>query len=65
MQAVLDAFDKAHSLCGHGKPVMILFKTVMGKGVDFMEGTCKWHGKAPSAEQCEAAAQIKETLGDF
>ena len=66
MQAVLDAFDKAHSLCGHGKPVMILFKTVMGKGVDFMEGTNKWHGKAPSAEQCEAAlAQIKETLGDF
>ena len=66
MQAVLEAFDRAHSLCGHGKPVMILFKTVMGKGVDFMEGTNKWHGKAPSAEQCEAAlAQIKETLGDF
>ena len=36
MQAVLDAFDKAHSLCGHGKPVMILFKTVMGKGVDWL-----------------------------
>ena len=52
MQAVLEAFDRAHSLCGHGKPVMILFKTVMGKGVDFMEGTNKWHGKAPSAEQC-------------
>ena len=66
IQSVLEAYERALSLTGHGKPVMILFKTVMGKGVDFMEGTCKWHGKAPSAEQCEAAlAQIKETLGDF
>jgi len=48
------------------KPVMIMLKTVMGKGVDFMEGTCKWHGKAPKPEECEAALkQIPETLGDF
>lgn len=66
MQKVLEAFSKAHAVSGKGKPVMILFRTVMGKGVDFMEGTNKWHGKAPSAEQCEAAlAQLKETLGDF
>ena len=45
---------------------MILFKTDMGHGIDFMSGTCKWHGKAPSAEQCEQAlAQIEETLGDY
>jgi len=38
----------------------------MGKGVDFMEGTHKWHGKAPNAEQTEKALnQLKETLGDF
>ena len=66
MQAVLDTYAEAERRSRHGKPVMILFKTVMGKGVDFMEGTNKWHGKAPSKEQCEAAlAQIKETLGDF
>ncbi len=64
MQAILDAFAKAKAL--KGKPVMILFKTDMGHGVDFMAGTCKWHGKAPSAEQCtEAMKQIEETLGDF
>ena len=62
--AILDAFAKAKTL--KGKPVMILFKTDMGHGVDFMAGTCKWHGKAPSAEQCtEAMKQIEETLGDF
>jgi transketolase len=45
---------------------MILFKSDMGHGVDFMAGTCAWHGKAPSAEQCEKAlAQLEETLGDF
>ena len=45
---------------------MILFHTEMGHGVDFMAGTHKWHGKAPSAEQCEEALkQLEETLGDY
>ena len=49
-----------------GKPKMILFRTEMGHGVDFMAGTHKWHGKAPSAEQCEEALkQLEETLGDY
>ena len=49
-----------------GKPVMILWHTEMGHGVDFMAGTHQWHGKAPSEEQCAAAlAQLKETLGDY
>ena len=48
------------------QPKLILMKTDMGKGVDFMEGTHKWHGKAPNAEQTEIAlAQLEETLGDY
>lgn len=48
------------------KPVMIIMETVMGKGVDFMEGTCAWHGKAPKPEQAEQAlAQLDETIGDY
>jgi transketolase len=66
MDAILKAFADAKALKGSGKPVMILFKTDMGHGVDFMAGTCKWHGKAPSADQCaEAMKQLEETLGDF
>ncbi len=66
MECVLNAFKEAKSLTGKGKPVMILFKTEMGYGVDFMVGTHKWHGKAPSKEQCETAmTQLEETLGDF
>ena len=50
----------------NGKPTCILMKTDMGKGVDYMEGTHKWHGKAPNAEQTESAlSQLEETLGDY
>jgi transketolase len=51
---------------GNGKPKMLLMDTSMGKGVDFMEGTHHWHGKAPNGEQTEKAlSQLTETLGDF
>lgn len=63
-ESILNAFKVAHN--ANGKPKMILFKTEMGHGVDFMAGTHEWHGKAPSAEQCEAALkQLPETLGDY
>ncbi len=63
---ILDAFAKAKEEKGKGRPVMILMKSDMGHGVDFMAGTHKWHGKAPSQEQCtEALSQIEETLGDY
>lgn len=66
MEAILKAFKDAKALKGNGKPKMILFKTDMGHGVDFMAGTNKWHGKAPSMEQCASAmTQLTETLGDF
>ena len=29
--------------------------TVPGRGVDFMEGDHRWHGKAPNADQAAAA----------
>lgn len=65
-ESILGAFSLAKAAKGSGKPSMILFKTEMGHGVDFMAGTHKWHGKAPSEEQCaEALKQLEETLGDF
>lgn len=66
MDQVLAAFAEAKSKKGQGKPVMILFNTEMGHGVDFMAGTHKWHGSVPSEEQVATAlAQLEETLGDF
>ena len=66
MDKILEAFGKAKEFEGKGKPVMILFKTEMGHGVDFMAGTHKWHGSVPNADQCASAmSQLEETLGDF
>lgn len=58
--------EKAQALLGKGKPVIILMKTIMGYGVDYMMGTHKWHGNAPNDEQlAKALAQLEETLGDY
>lgn len=66
IEQVINGLEKAKSLTGNGKPVMILMKTEMGMGVDYMMGTHKWHGSAPNAEQTEKAlAQLEETLGDY
>ncbi|SUP40528.1 transketolase [Veillonella criceti] len=35
------------------KPTVVVMHTVKGKGVKEMEGQAGWHGKAPSAEECE------------
>jgi transketolase len=58
--------DKAKSMCGNGKPIVIVMKTEMGQGVDYMMGTHKWHGSAPNEEQlADALTQLEETLGDY
>jgi len=66
MDAVVAGLEKAKTLLGKGKPVAILMKTIMGKGVDFMEGHHEWHGIAPNDEQLKKALeQLPETLGDY
>ena len=66
MDDVVKMLDKAKSMTGHGKPICILMKTEMGKGVDFMEGSHEWHGIAPNDEQlAKALSQLPETLGDY
>jgi transketolase len=66
MQEMRDTLRHAKSLTGKGKPIMILMKTDMGMGVDFMMGSHKWHGIAPNDEQlANALGQLEETLGDY
>ncbi len=57
---------KAKATLGNGSPVMIIMKTEMGAGVDFMMYSHKWHGVAPNDQQLQdALAQLEETLGDY
>jgi len=66
MNSVTQGLDEARSRSGKGKPVMILMRTEMGQGVDFMTGSHKWHGIPPNDEQLQKAlAQLEETHGDY
>lgn len=66
MQNVVDTLHHAKTLTGNGKPIVIIMKTEMGQGVDYMMGTHKWHGVAPNDEQLERAlSQLEETIGDY
>lgn len=60
------AFAEASSVTD--KPVVIIQKSIKGKGVSFMENKVDWHGKAPNAEEyaqamAELNAQLKELEG--
>jgi transketolase len=63
---IRETFENVRSALGKGAPVLILMKTEMGKGVDYMMGSHKWHGIAPNSEQLQIALdQLEETIGDY
>ena len=46
--------------------LVVLMRTDMGRGVDFMEGTHKWHGVAPNDDQLASALeQLTSPLADY
>lgn len=55
LKKALDKFDRSK------KPYVIIAHTNKGKGISFMEGKSKWHGKAPNKD--ELAAALKELEG--
>ena len=66
LDEIVKKLQKTRELSQAQKPQVILLKTVMGKGVDFMEDTHHWHGKAPSSSELERAlAQLPSVLEDF
>jgi transketolase len=74
-QALWNAIHEAKQ--STNAPTLILGRTVMGKGVEFMEGEgqehrATWHGKTPSVEECEeilkgleTSEEQRQTLDDF
>jgi transketolase len=66
MEDVVKTLKNAGTYIGKGKPIVILMKTEMGAGVDYMMGSHKWHGIAPNDEQLQKALeQLPETIGDY
>lgn len=50
---LLKAFEAAMRL--KGKPIIIIAKTIKGKGVSYMENKVKWHYSTPNQEELELA----------
>lgn len=58
------AFAEAEQIVG--QPVVIVQKSVKGKGVSFMENQAGWHGKAPNqAEYEQAMAELQAQLQEL
>ncbi|MBI2660952.1 transketolase [Candidatus Woesearchaeota archaeon] len=55
MGQIVDALDQAGKI--KGRPVMIISRTIKGKGVSFMELNHKFHGKAPNEEEYKKAIE--------
>lgn len=59
MKQIISAFNEAKKY--HGKPIVVICKTIPGKGVSFMEKRFEWHGKTPNKEEAiKALNQISE-----
>ena len=66
LQEMIETLETAKSLTGQKQPIMIIMKTEMGYGIDYMMGSHKWHGVAPNDDQLEIALnQQVESLGDY
>tara|TARA_B100002049_G_scaffold138196_1_gene102369 strand:+ start:1654 stop:2505 length:852 start_codon:yes stop_codon:yes gene_type:complete len=66
IENLIEILNHSKSLLKNGLPVVNIMKTVMGKGVDFMENSHKWHGISPNDEELSKALnQLEETLGDY
>lgn len=65
MDEILSTLKEARN--HKGEPTVIIAKTLMGKGVSFMEDNYKWHGVPPNDEQgAQALQELKPTkYGDF
>lgn len=53
MRQILEALDERDKI--HGKPTIIIARTIKGKGVSFMENKSSWHGNSPNEEQLRLA----------
>ncbi len=65
-ESLISTFNQIKENIFKGYPIVNIMRTTMGKGVDFMENSHKWHGIPPNDEELtEGLKQNKETLGDY
>jgi transketolase len=66
IKELTDTLNLAKARLHKGRPVIVLMRTHMGYGVDFMLDNHEWHGTPPNNEQAKRALeQLEETIGDY
>jgi transketolase len=60
IRAVIAAVEEANAI--ENRPVMILARTIPGKGVPEIEGDYRWHGKPPTKEEGKRFLKELRTL---
>ncbi|MCY3997744.1 MAG: transketolase [Flavobacteriaceae bacterium] len=67
LHAVKEGLTKAVKHSNNSKPIVIIMKTEMGHGVDFMMHSHQWHGIAPNDQQLQLALDQNSptSLGDY
>ena len=61
IEAITDSINMAKAI--HENPVVIICRTIPGKGVPFMENLPEWHGKPPDVREAIKALSELRTLG--
>ena len=56
-QDIDTTFNQADRLSNLNKPIVIIFNTIKGKGVSFMENKVEWHYKSPNEVEYRLAKQ--------
>ncbi len=56
---LVDAVNEAKAI--YESPTVIIAHTISGKGIGFMEGDYKWHGRSPDKEQAKKALKELKT----
>ncbi|MBN1467436.1 MAG: transketolase [Fusobacteriaceae bacterium] len=62
-EQILKAIELAKSV--ETKPTMIVANTIKGKGVDFMENVCGFHGVAPTEDETKKAIEQLEKVEEL
>lgn len=60
VRQIIEAINTAKAITE--KPTVIMAHNIPGRGVSFMEGDFRWHGKTPDAEEAKQALDELEAL---
>ncbi len=65
MAEITEALDWARNKNKTGKPVAVIFNTIKGRGVSFIENVVGWHGRSPNREELDKILEELNLVSAF